>query len=250
MKKIILALLAVSSLGVANAQKNSVLVYGNAGISTYKTDNGGGSENKGFNWNVNPGVGYQFHNNLTVGVQGGFGSMFSENRNSPAKDTWNRNAMEKREWSAGAFFRYTKSFGSIFAAFAQLDLSYLSGQDIYENETRVVDNMQNKIVETRIFGYDYYNGFQASITPAVAIFVHKGVALNLGIGGISYRTISYDVPKAPTATNGVIDASSFDVTFGKQFNIGVSRNIACKCKKGSMKPGDELRPMKIEEDEE
>lgn len=250
MKKLILALVAVSSFGLANAQKNSILVYGNAGIMTNKSDEGKGTESKSFNWNINPGVGYQFTNNLTVGVQGGIHSMFNENRFSPAKDVWNRNAMENREWSAGAFFRYTKNFGSIFAAFAQIDLSYLSGQDIYENETRNVDLLQNKIVETRTYGYDYYNGFAATVTPAFAVYVHKGLALNFSVGGLGYRTISYDVPKAPTSTNGVIDQSGFNLTFGKQFHFGISKNFACKSKRGSVKPGDELRPMKVEEDEE
>lgn len=250
MKKLILALLAVSSFGVANAQKNSILVYGNAGIATNKSDNGGGSENRAFSWNVNPGVGYQFTNNLTVGVQGGINSHFSENRMSPAANTWNRNAMETREWSAGAFFRYTKTFSNVFSAFAQLDLSYVSGQDISEMETRQVDFLQNKVVESVIYGYDYYNGFRGSITPMLAINVNKGLALNFGFGGLSYKTISYDVPKAPTALNGTIDQSSFGLSFGQQFNFGISKNIACKCKKGNMKPGDELRPMRVEEEDE
>lgn len=250
MKKLILALIAVSTFGVANAQKNSILVYGNAGFATNKSDNGGGTEHRAFSWNINPGVGYQFTNNLTVGVQGGINSMFSENRISPVANTWNRNAMETREWSAGAFFRYTKTLSNVFLVFAQLDLSYVSGQDVSENETRQVDFLQNKVVETVVYGYDYYNGFQGSITPQLAINVNKGLCLNFGIGGLNYRTISYDVPKAPTALNGTIDKSSFGLSFGQQFNVGISKNFACKSKKGNMKPGDELRPMKVEEDEE
>ncbi len=250
MKKLILALLAVSSLGVANAQKNSVLVYGNIGLATGKTDNGGGTENRYFDWNINPGVGYQFTNNITLGLQGGIWSMFEENRTSPALNTWNRNAMETREWQAGVFFRYTKPVNNWLSLFTQLDLNYVSGQDVSEAETRAVDFAANKIVETIIYGYDYYNGFQGSITPMVQVFVHDGMALNFGIGGLGYRTISYDTPKSPTALNGTIDQSGFYFTWGNQFNFGVSKNFGCKTRTGNVKPGDDLRPMKVEDDKD
>lgn len=251
MKKLFLALLAVSTFGAANAQKNSVLVYGNLGLSTHHADNGGGSENKSFNWQINPGVGYQFTDNLTVGVQGGLWSNFNENRSANATNTqWKRKAAETREWQAGVFVRHTKYFGNIFAMFAQLDLSYVSGQDVSENETRTVDYTSNKIVETLIYGYDYYNGFQASITPMASVTVHKGLALNFGFGGLGYRTISYDTPKAPTALNGVIDQSDFFFNFGQQFNFGITKNFACKSKTGNVKPGDDLRPMNTEKDDE
>lgn len=251
MKKLILALLAVSTIGAANAQKNSILVYGNTGFSTSKTDNGGGTEMKSFNWNVNPGVGYQFTDNITVGVQGGIWSHFNENRSANALNTqWNRNAAEQREWQAGAFFRYTKAIGNTFALFAQVDLSYVSGQDISEAETRAVDFASNSIVETRIYGYDYYNGFQAFVNPMIAVFVSKGLALNFGVGGLGYRTISYDTPKSPTALNGTIDESNLYLNFGKQFSFGISKNFGCKGKKGNVKPGDDLRPMKVEADDE
>jgi len=250
MKKLILALLAVSAIGVANAQKNSILVYGNTGISTNKTDNGGGSENRSFNWHINPGAGYQFTDNITVGVQGGIWSIFDENRTSPKLGTWSRNAMEQREWQAGAFFRYTKTFSPIFSMFTQLDLSYVSGQNVSEMETRVVDNATNSIVETLIYGYDYYSGFQGMITPMLAINVHQGLALNFGIGGLGYRTISYDTPKSPSPINAAIDQSNFYVNFGQQFSFGITKNFACKCKTGNVKPGDDLRPMKVDEDDE
>ena len=40
MKKLILALLAVVSIGTANAQRNSVLMYGNAYVATDNVDYG------------------------------------------------------------------------------------------------------------------------------------------------------------------------------------------------------------------
>lgn len=251
MKKLILALLAVSTLGTANAQKNSILVYGTAGLSTEKTDNGGGNENKNFDWNVNPGVGYQFTDNITLGVQGGIMSMFDETRSAnPAGTQWMRNAIEQREWQAGAFFRYTKYFGNIFSMYAQVDLSYVSGQSVTEDETRTVDNAANQITNQVIYNYDYYNGFQAMVTPMVAVNVYKGLALNFGIGGLGYRTISYDTPKSPSPLNATLDQSQFMFSFGNQFSFGITKNFACKCKTGNVKPGDDLRPMRMEAEDD
>jgi hypothetical protein len=250
MKKLILALLAVSAFGTANAQKNSILVYGNLGINTAKTDNGNGSESRNLNWNINPGVGYQFTNCLTIGLQGGINSQFSETRNSPVLNTWNRSAAEYREWQVGAFFRHTKHINNIFSVFAQLDLSYVSGQNVSENETRMVNNTTNTIVETVIYGYDYYNGFQANIAPMIAANIGNGLALNFGIGGLGYRTISYDAPKSPTALNPVLDQSSFMFTFGKQYSFGISKNFACKKRTGNVKPGDDMRPMKMQSNDD
>ncbi len=251
MKKLILALLAVSTISTADAQKNSVLVYGNAGLSTNQNDNGGGSESKDFNWHINPGVGFQFTDNITIGVQGGLWSEFSEVRSANAANTaWQRDASEYREWQAGAFFRYTKYFGNIFAMFTQVDLNYVSGQNVSEAETRMVDFNANQIVEQVIYNYDYYNGFQAFITPMISANVHKGLALNFGIGGLGYRTISYDTPKSPSPLNPTIDQSNFIFNFGNQFSFGITKNFACKCKTGNVKPGDDLRPMRMEAEDD
>ncbi|MBS1772565.1 MAG: porin family protein [Bacteroidetes bacterium] len=236
MKKLILALLAVASVGTANAQKNTFLTYGNAGVMWDKTDNGnlvGSTENT--TWNITPGVGYQFNNHLTVGVQGGYGQNKTINNTVGAPSI--QNTMNNREWQLGAFFRYTQPLGGIFSMWTQLDLSYLSGKwssevITYGPATTVANSS------------DMYNGFQGSITPAIALAVHKGWALNFGIGGLAYRTTSYD--KAPTVTNG------FMVTFGQQFNVGVSRNIGCCMSKhrAHHEPGMEHRKMKKHDDDD
>ena len=255
MKKIILALLAVATIGTANAQKNTVLVYGNVGIASDKADNGNGNEYKSLDWNINPGVGFQFTDNITVGLQGGIDNNFDEWRNPTMDPTtgnltgWARRAMENREWTAGAFFRYTYPVNKTFSFFTQIDLSYVSGQDVMENESRVLDAASNSVVETVTYNYDYYNGFQGTITPMVQVFIMDGFALNFSYGGLMYRTISYDTPVSPSraAANGSIDESNFSFTWGGQFNFGVSKNIGKCCKKtGNVKPGDDLRPMNME----
>ncbi len=77
----------------------------------------------------------------------------------------------------------------------------------------------------------------STITPSLAINVHNGLALNFGIGGIGFRTVSYDI--APTTM------SSFMFTFGQQVNIGISKNFGCKSSHhGHHEPGMEMRKMK------
>lgn len=233
MKKLILALLAVATVGSASAQKNSFLVYGNAGVNWAKTDNGGGSTNEGTDWNITPGVGFQFNNHLTVGLQGGYGSNKSINTaiNNKATNT-------NREWQAGVFFRHTQNLNSTFFFWTQLDLSYVSGKETTETITTAGTTTSVTTVS------DMYNGFQGTITPAIGVNVHKGLALNFGIGGLGYRTISYD--KAPTTMN------NFMVTFGQQFNFGISKNFGCKCGKsrGHQEPGMEHRKHKKMTDED
>lgn len=237
MKKLILALLAVATVGSASAQKNSFLVYGNAGVNWGKTDNGAAGTNEGTNWNITPGVGFQFNNHLTVGLQGGYGA-----NKDVATVLNNKTTMTDREWQAGAFFRYTQNLNSTFFFWTQLDLSYVSGKSTNEiiNTTGVVTTVTNPAG----LNNDMYNGFQAMLMPAIGVNVHKGLALNFGIGGLGYRTVSYD--KEPTTIN------NFGVTFGQQFNFGISKNFGCNCGKsrGHREPGMEHRKHKKMTDED
>jgi hypothetical protein len=241
MKKLVLALLAVATVGSASAQKNTFLVYGNAGVNWGKTDNGaavGTSENT--SWNITPGVGYQFNNHLTVGLQGGYMSDKNVTNAISLAPAGVKSTNMNREWQLGAFFRYTQPLTGIFNMWTQLDLSYVSGKMTSD----VVTTAGTGISTAAPTASDMYNGFQAMITPAIGVNVHKGWALNFGIGGLGFRTTTFD--KAPTTT------SNFMVTFGQQFNVGVSRNIGCHCKKsrGHKEPGMEHRKMKKSSDDD
>ena len=55
MKKLILALIAAGSMATANAQSNSILLYGDLGLQTVRMQN----LDKTTNWNASPGIGYQ-----------------------------------------------------------------------------------------------------------------------------------------------------------------------------------------------
>lgn len=194
MKKLILsAMLLGGAAMAANAQANSVLVFGQIGYSSNKDAN----DNKVRTFNINPGVGYQFDNHWTLGVTGSFST--NRAKQNIANAEWNYS----NSYGAGAFLRYTMPVGRIFAFYSQLEAGYLG-------RTYGTTNTQGSISA---------NGFRASYTPAVAIMIHDGFALNLGFGGISYETMK---------TSGVSGTNTaFNFTWGSQFDIGVSKNIFC-----------------------
>lgn len=181
MKKLILsALLMGTAAMAANAQANSVLAFGNVGFHYNSVD--GGDKTREFN--INPGVGYQFDHHWTLGVTGSYGS---NGLKIPGASSW----ANVNSYSAGAFLRYTCPVGKIFAFYNQLEAGYI-GQSI---------------------GGASISGFKASWTPAVAVYVYDGFALNFSYGGIDYTTMS--------------GTQDFNFTWGKQFNVGISKNFSC-----------------------
>lgn len=251
MKKLILALIAVATVYTADAQKGSVLAYGTAGIHTMKNDNGGGNDSKQFNWNINPGVGYQFTKNITVGLQGGFQNMKNTTNVSTttgAITTLTETITKSNEWQAGVFFRYGMRISKLFTLYDQVDLSYLAGKSTSD----VKSTTAGTTVTTPQVITGEQNGFQARLFPALQMHVKDGMALNFSFGGLQYRTVTTDVPGiggAPTTTS---TSSSFDITLWQQMNFGISYNFGggnC-CAKGAGNPSDDLRPMKIDADQD
>jgi hypothetical protein len=180
MKKILLALVAMASLTVANAQKNSVLVYGTASYTTTK-DEAGPATMTTNSFLINPGVGYQFSNKSTIGIQGGYGMSNTINSVSFAGIKFD---MEDRfsEWQAGAFYRYTCNLNKTFFLYSQLNAGYFSGTT---SQDTVGLTTVAKVEDT-------YNGFGVNAFPGVGINVHNSWALNFAVGGIGYRTATWD----------------------------------------------------------
>ncbi|MEI8278808.1 MAG: outer membrane beta-barrel protein [Bacteroidota bacterium] len=213
MKKLIFALLAVGSVAAANAQSNSILLYGNAGLSTY-TDS---ASTNHFNWNLSPGIGYQFDQHWTIGLALSYGQMTTK---VDGGDRVNNNV-----YSAGAFGRYTHNISNIFYCYGQLDMGYHGG------------NTTGNAPTSNRFG-----GFYSSLTPAVGINIKNGYALNFSIGGVGYMTTKYD-----DLANG---SSGFNITFGQQMNVGISKNFACHHMRSHHEPGEDAHKMKEGDDDD
>lgn len=235
MKKLILGLLAVTTIATADAQKNSILLYGNLGLNMENTDFGPtGPTNDWLAWNVNPGVGYQFSNHFTVGIQGSFGMRRSETtvllptRDSVYTSTWT-------DWKAGVFGRHTYYINDMFMIWNQVDVSYEGGSMKGESVAAITTSTE-----------DTYTGFSAMYTPAFAMNVYKGLALNFSFGGIGFSTNQWDI--------AAVTNNKFNVTFGQQVNFGITKNFKCTPKRAPKDPGMEMRKMKKhqadEEDDE
>jgi len=199
MKKLILSLLACATVVAAQAQKNtagSILVYGDLGIASHKDSATNATHTLDFN--INPGVGYQFNKNWTVGIYGGYNSSSVKPDNIPRTNF--------TMTSVGVFARYNCQFSEIFSMNGQLNAGYITGNVKFDG---------NEITGSR------YNGFEINYMPSIRVDVHSGFALNFGFGGLGFSTKSYQ--DQPSNTDNSIQ--DFHFTFGQQLNIGVSKNF-------------------------
>jgi hypothetical protein len=217
MKKLLLsALLLGSAATMSYAQPNSVLVYGELGIGSSKNN----TDDKSFMFNFNPGVGYQFNRNWTLGLAGGFETY--RDRASTATD-WNF----QNFYRAGVFVRHTMPINKIFFYFTHLESGYLgSAQGITSSNTTTNGN-----------------GFYARLTPSVGVMVSHGFALNFGFGGVGYTTYKL--------VGDTKSHSSFDLTWGTQFNLMVTKNIFCGRKYAKHRRGPVMNHgSKVERDDD
>jgi hypothetical protein len=191
MKKTFLSLLLLAGISTASfAQQGSVLVYGNAGFSSTKN----ASDSKSFNYSFSPGLGYQFSEKWTVGLELGANGSRSE-----IGITGNFN--KSSGYAAGPFVRYTKNLSDLVSLFGQASFNYTSAKsEPFNNPSTTV------------------NGFNLGIIPAVQLNVKNGFALNFGFGGIKYGSSKVDVPGAKAS-------NTLSFTFGQQVNFGISKNF-------------------------
>jgi opacity protein-like surface antigen len=234
MKKLILAIIAVGAISSAQAQAQkagSWLLYGTAGFSSGKTTENTGTpgstdvESKQNSWNLSPGLGYQFNDNWTVGLELGIGGGKSE----PGGST---SVTKMSNFHVGPFVRYHWVLSNTFFLYDQLNVDYMSGKTKIETPGGVAD------VESTD------KGFGIRMTPAVGINVTKCLALNFGIGGIGYSSVKTDFPGSGEEKN-----SGFNISFGQQVNIGISAYFGGRHKRATMEPGIEHRHMDSSDDE-
>ena len=183
--------LALAVTSMANAQEGTILVGGNVGFSSDKV-----GDNKSNSFEFSPTVGYQFNENMTVGLQASvlnetYEYVGGENKNNGLK--------------IGAFYRYSKPLSELFSVFADVSAGYQT----VKSETTLT-GMPTTSVKS--------NGFYAGITPALFINMKNSFGLNFSIGGLQYGSLKSD-------TTPEVKSSGFDFNFGKTVNIGISKNF-------------------------
>lgn len=170
----------------AKAQSGSILLYGNVNAGSSKS----AADVKSSNFTINPGIGYQFNDNWTVGANLGFGT-------AKTGDLTKTN-----QFAAGPFVRYTENLSNTFAIYTQLQGGFSSSKTTTGN------------VEVKS------NGFNVGLFPAVFVNVNKNFGLNLSFGGLDFTS-----SKIKDASNS---SNSFNFTFGQSVNIGISKNFGGK----------------------
>src|SRR6218665_1630752 len=168
MKKI-LVVLALFVFSFANAQKGSILVMGSVTYYSTNTSTSLG-ESKQNTINLQPKIGYQFHDNWTAGVEANF--------TNTKQNFYTESQYKDNAYSLGGFLRYTKALNNTFSAYADLGVGYQNRRQI------------NTIASGRY--YTDSDGMYASITPALFINVSKGFGLNFNVGGLKYDIMNYD----------------------------------------------------------
>lgn len=178
MKKLIFSLLlSTAGLTGVQAQSNTLLVYGTVNYTTTKVDG-----IKGNNFNFSPGVGYQWNDNWTGGLNLSIGST----KLDPDKAS---------SFSVGPFLRYTQPLAGVFAIYGQLNTNYLSGKA----------------------GNINYNGFGATLFPAIGVNLKNSFALNFTFGSVNFSSQKFDGSSSK--------ATSFGVAFGSGAGFGISKNF-------------------------
>lgn len=193
MKKMLL-ILALAAFSYANAQKGTILVGGNIEYNSTTYDHPL-VKTKTNEFGFSPKVGYQFHDNWTVGAEF---TVSSSKQNGGGVEN------KRDAYSYGAFVRYSVPLNETFSVFADLGLGLQNQKSKnFENESLISKTKAD--------------GMYVGITPALFINMKKGFGLNFSIGGLGYETFNYDISDT--------DYSKFYFNFGKTVNIGISKNF-------------------------
>ena len=200
MKKVIFTLaIALAAANLASAQKGSILLYGNITYSHSSNTNSsttGVQSDKSTALSIAPGIGYQFSDNWTVGLNLGY----AHTGNSYTTSTTQTSDVD--QYIVGPFLRYSRPLTSWVSLYGQFDAEYQLQGKTYQYSTE--GNQQHQLF------FDVY--------PALFFPVKNGFGLNVSFGGVDY---------ASSRVSGIsgTKGSTFNLTFGQAAMIGVSKNF-------------------------
>lgn len=183
----------------AQVQKGDFLVGGNVGV-TSTTDKTEGTDAKETTttFNVSPKVGYALSDKWMVGVF--VGADFGTNKDKTGATT---TKTSYHVVAPGVFVRNYHMLGeSKVAIFGEANVSYGFGSSKTESTKTGSGNV-----------------LEANVVPGITYFVTKRFMLEGVFGGITYRN---ETSKPEPAGEPKRTISTFDFSFTKQFQVGVS----------------------------
>jgi opacity protein-like surface antigen len=262
MKKLILSLMAAGvavtsfAQGGAAIHPGDVIVYGNLGIlttgGTTTTKFGSANSNTTDNdkrvlWHINPGVGYNLTDHITVGLDGYYSNdkktIDRENLNfstGPQVDQYKR-----WDYGIGAFGRYTQGLNKHFFVYGQLTSHYLDGRVSRRTVTAATGG-------DSYTADDNYKGFDVDFYPAIGVNITRNWVMTLAFGGVNYNYTHWDksTQGEPAGSNRESNNSNFNLTFGQGFSFGITRVFACHHRHGGhAEPMDDTRHIDTSDDE-
>lgn len=264
MKKLLLSLMAAGFAASAFAQGNGCFQQGGIllyGVGSYTNMHGSDTRSfatansqtidrpRAINWEVSPGLGYNVTNNLTVGIDFNYtGSKTTYDRKSisyNAAGAYGIDQVKTFDYGIGPFVRYSMPIGEHFFWYGQFAAHYLRGRETPRYTNAAGTNSFTKD--------DNYKGVDASYMPAIGVMICRNVGLTFGIGGISYEYRKYDINSDPAVfmtagSTRTAKTNDFNVTFGRQFNIGVQRTFGCGHRMHHSEEMDETRHVDTSDD--
>ncbi|AWO01263.1 hypothetical protein DLD77_05945 [Chitinophaga alhagiae] len=201
-KMIVMAVLGLvgTQFAKAQVQKGDFLVGGNVGVTSTTPDKVDGSDDKTTTttFNISPKVGYALSDKWMVGVfvDAGFANIKDVDAGTTTK-------IKSHLIAPGIFVRNYHMLGeSKVAIFGEANVSYGFGS-VKADDTKTAS----------------LNTLEANVLPGITYFVTKRFMLEGVFGGITYRT---ETEKAQPAGTPKTTTSTFDFSFTKQFQVGVS----------------------------
>ncbi|WP_432708084.1 outer membrane beta-barrel protein [Pedobacter sp.] len=165
MKKLVLSLVAVFAFAFATqaqTEKGNVLVGGNVGFNTSKTD---GADKSDVNFKVVPSVGYFVADNFAIGTGVGYNYNKQVSRNNL-----------NQAFEVSPFGRYYVDLNDNFKFFGQLAVPMAFGNNKYVDAN---GNTGDKLATTTNIG--------VNLAPGFAYYPSKKVGIEFSVDGFGYN---------------------------------------------------------------
>ncbi len=201
MKKLLLSMVAVVAFGLstqAQTEKGNVLLGGNVGFSTSKTD---GASKSDVSFSIVPRVGYFVSDNFAIGTGVGY------NYDKQVSDNNLNQAFE-----VAPFGRYYVNLSDQFKFFGQLSVPMAFGNNKYvDNQGNVADD---KYATTTNIG--------VNLAPGFAFYPTKKIGIEFSVNGLAYNhyQVKNEVTGGKAKTNAFgLDADTFAPKLGVMFHF-------------------------------
>jgi hypothetical protein len=203
MKKLILALLCSGTVVAANAQLNSILLYGDFGGSMSTTNNPGGNKDVRNSFNITPGVGYGICPRWFIGIEGTYNYSSSESTTAGITDK-----NYTTGYGGGVFARYSIELSPLVYFYTQADGTYTTSSSYIQGQSHATSTS---------------NDMGVMVTPVVGFHLRNGYGLNVAFGGVGFvndntTNYSFSPLTSSKSTNNTINYN-----FGQTIKIGVSK---------------------------